>query len=64
MQSDCATKRENGNGAAGAAKHDGEANDRPDQCQSAARFVLFADFTGTNAPLPSSRYIVDPTREI
>ena len=57
MQPDRATKRKNCGNPADAAKHDCEAS----EC---SRHSQLLRFSGTKAPLPSSRYSVEPTREI
>ena len=63
MQPDRATKRADCHDAAGAAKHDGEASDKPVQSQSMPGAIAQRcpdgggrrPYLGTNAPLPSSK---------
>ena len=73
MQSDRTTKRKNRDDSTGAAKHDCEASDDLNQSQSMVGMPrcgvqdsaeLCRYLFGTRTPLPSSRYSVEPTREI
>jgi hypothetical protein len=59
VQADRAAKRADRNNASDLAKHDCEARPRQFDVNHS-----FFSAVGANEPLPSSRYTVEPTREI